>query len=330
MRMHWKTLLVVGTGLMLATARPALGQAAPPAAPITGMAAIVNDHVITFQEVQMSARRAMEAAVRQMRMSPDELRRREQEILRDSLEQLIDRRLILDEFVSAGYNLPDSIINDVVQGQIREEFGDRVTLMKTLRRMGQTFEDYRNDQRDAFIIHSMTMKNVNQNVFISPRKIEIYYDTHPDQFKQEEQAKIRMIVIDKSKHGLGEPTKMADEIQKRVAAGEDFSKLADEFSDDARRFKGGDRGWIENKDSDLRKELREFVFAAKPGDVSPTRDLETAIFILKVEERKPAGMRSLAEVRTEIEQTLRTTEMERLRKQWIGRLRKKSFVRYFN
>ncbi len=317
-------------GLGLLATRPALGQSAQPGIPVSGMAAIVNDHVITFQEVQLSARRAMEAAVRQMRMTPDQLKKKEQDILRDSLEQLIDRRLILDEFISAGYNLPESIINDVVQAQIRDDFGDRVTLMKTLRKMGQTYEEYRNDQRDAFIIHSMSMKNVNQNVFISPKKIEVYYDAHKDQFHQEEQAKIRMIVIDKSKHALGEPAKIAEEVQQKLAKGEDFGKVADEVSDDARRFKGGERGWIENKDSDLRKELREIVFSSKPGDVSAPKDLDSAIFIIKVEERKPAGMRSLSDVRTEIEQTLRTAEMERLRKQWVGRLRKKAFIRYFN
>jgi len=308
----------------------AWGQSAPAGAPITGLAAIVNDHVITFQEIQISARRAMEAAVRTMRLKEDQLRLREQEIMRDSLEQLIDRQLILDEFVTAGYNLPDSIINDVVQAQIREEFGDRVNLMKTLRKMGQTFEDFRKDQRDAFIIHSMSMKNVNQNVFISPRKIELYYEANTNRFRQEEQAKIRMIVIDKSRHALNEPGQIAEEIQKKVAQGDDFAKLADQFSDDARRFKGGDRGWIEDKDSDLRKELREFVFSAKPGEVSPTKDLDGAVFIEKVEERKASGMRPLGEVRTEIEQTLRTGEMERLRKQWIAKLRKKSFIRYLN
>jgi peptidyl-prolyl cis-trans isomerase SurA len=139
-----------------------------------------------------------------------------------------------------------------------------------------------------------------------------------------------MIVIDKSKHGAGEPVKMADTILKRLGDGEDFAKLADEFSDDARRFKGGDRGWIEDKDSDLREELREFVFRAKPGEVSPVKDLEGAVFIIKVEERKPAGMRTLNEARAEIEQTLKATELERLRKQWIAKLRKKSYIRYFN
>ena len=319
-----------GVLLLILGCLPVFAQLAPAGIPVNGMAAVVNDHVITYQEIQISARRAIEAAMRQGRFREEELRKKEQEILRDSLDQLIDRQLILDEFTKAGYSLPDSVVNEIIQAQMREQFGDRVTLMKTLKKMGQRYEEYRQDQKEAFIIHSMTIKNVNQNVFVSPTRIEKYYAANMDRFRQEERAKIRMIVIDKSKHAVGEPEKIAQEAEKRIKAGEDFAKLADEVSDDARRFKGGDRGWVENKDSDLRKELRTFVFGAKAGDVSGIQDLGGAIFITKVEERKAAGMRSLSDVRNEIEQTLKSEEMERLRKQWVARLRKKSFIRYFN
>jgi len=140
-----------------------------------------------------------------------------------------------------------------------------------------------------------------------------------------------MILIDKSRHAVGEPRKIADSVHGRAAAGEDFGKLADEFSDDARRFKGGlrgDQGWVENKDSDLRKELREFAFKAKAGDLSPVIETEGALFIVKVEGREDSRVRPLSEVRADVESTLKSVERERLRKQWINRLRAKAFIRF--
>ena len=53
-------------------------------------------------------------------------------------------------------------------------------------------------------------------------------------------------------------------------------------------------------------------------------DLDGAAFIVKVEERKAAGMKSIADVRDEVEQMLKNLEKERLRKRWIAKLRKKS------
>jgi peptidyl-prolyl cis-trans isomerase SurA len=326
---RWVNSLTLLFVLWCAGLRPALAQPVNPSQPITGIAAVVGEHVITVQEIEQFTGRAVEAARRQYAARPEQFLQRRQDIMRDGLEQLIERQLILDEFATAGYNVPESVITDVVNDEIRQQFGDRLRLMKTLRALGQTYENYREDQRDAFIIMQMTMKNVNQNVFISPRKIERYYEQNTNKFFVDERAKIRMIVIDKSKHAIGEPVKIGEEVEIKLKAGGDFAKLADEFSDDARRNKGGDRGWIENKDSDLRKELRDFVFTAQPGTVSPVINLDSAVFIVKVEERKPAGMKPLTEMRDEIELSLRNLEKDRLRKQWIAKLKKNAFIRYF-
>ena len=325
--------LGLAIGLLLACG-PVQGQGATfggnaPSVPVTGVAAVVNSHVITVQAVEQFAARAIDAARRQYMARPELFLQKRQEILRDSLEQLIERYLILDEFYSAGFNLPDGIINDVVEGQIRTEFGDRLSLMKTLNQVGESFEDFKNEQRDAFIISQMTLKNVNQNVFVSPRKIERYYEQNTNRFNVQEAARIRMIVIDKSRHARGEPVRIAAEVLAKLKEGGDFAKLADEYSDDARRIRGGDRGWIEDRDSDLRPELRRFVFESAPGTVSDIIDLDSAVFIVKVEERRSSGMKPIADVRDEVEQMLRNIEKERLRKQWIARLRKKSYVAYY-
>ena len=50
---------------------------------------------------------------------------------------------------------------------------------------------------------------------------------------------------------------------------------------------------------------------------------------MHVEDRKLEHIRPLNEVRNEIEKKLQTEEEQRLQKQWIGQLKKKTFVRYF-
>ena len=308
------------------------GRAAPQL--LNGVAAVVNDAVITFDDVDQYTKRAVEAAYRQYaaRGQATEFEEHRQGIMHDGLEQLIDRNLVLNEFKTAGYNLPESIIDDVVAARVKEEFGDRLTLTKTLHLRNQTYESFRKDERDAFIVAQMTIKNINQNLVISPKKIEKFYADNQEKYRIGDRAKVRMILIDKSRHAVGEPKRIADEARAKAVAGDDFGKLSDEYSDDARRFKGGlrgDQGWVENKDSDLRKELRDFAFKAKDGDISPVIDTDGAVFLLKVEGRETARVRPLTEVRDDVEATLKGMERDRLRKQWIGRLRKKSFIRYF-
>ena len=327
--MNWKRL----SGALLTATVFALPIFAAPRL-LDGVAAIVGEAVITFDDVDQYTKRAVEAASRQllMRGHEAEFEQRRQAIMRDGLDQLVERELILHEFKTAGYNLPESIIDDVVASRVKEEFGDRLTLTKTLHLRNQTYESFRKDERDAFVLAQMTIRNINQNLVISPKKIEKFYAENQEKYRIGDRAKVRMILIDKSRHALGEPKKIADEVRAKAAAGADFGKLADEFSDDARRFKGGlrgEQGWVENKDSDLRKELRDFAFAAKDGDLSPVIETEGAVFLVRVEGREQARVRPLAEVRNDVETTLKGAERERLRKQWIAKLRKKAFVRYF-
>jgi hypothetical protein len=48
-----------------------------------------------------------------------------------------------------------------------------------------------------------------------------------------------------------------------------------------------------------------------------------------VDDVRPAHIRSLEEVRVEVEKTLRIAEQKRLQRKWVDRLKAKSFVRYY-
>jgi DNA-binding transcriptional regulator YhcF (GntR family) len=66
----------------------------------------------------------------------------------------------------------------------------------------------------------------------------------------------------------------------------------------------------------------------EPGSAEPTLTPNT-FYIMLVEDKRPARTRSIAEVRDEIEQELMLREEDRLHKQWIEKLKKKSFIQTF-
>jgi parvulin-like peptidyl-prolyl isomerase len=103
--------------------------------------------------------------------------------------------------------------------------------------------------------------------------------------------------------------------------------MASVYSQGSQRNQGGDWGWVEK--SVLRKELADLAFSLKPGQRSGVIDTPEACYLMMVEERRPEHVKPLSDVRDEIEKTLLAQESERLQKQWIERLKKKTFVRYF-
>lgn len=90
-----------------------------------------------------------------------------------------------------------------------------------------------------------------------------------------------------AKHPELDPAKargQADEILKRARAGEDFAKLAEEFSTDpGSKTKGGDLGWFGH--GQMVKPFEEAAFALQPGQISEVVESDFGYHIIKVEER---------------------------------------------
>jgi peptidyl-prolyl cis-trans isomerase SurA len=292
-----------------------------------GIKAVVSERVITYAEVEDYTRPAADALRRQYSSQPEIFQQKLNEALNDSLEQLVDRALIMHSFETEGYKLPESAIDQVVQERIRERFGDRVTLMKSLQGQGMTFEQFRKQVREQYIESAMRSQNVAREIIISPYKVENFYNTHQDDFKLDDQVKLRMIVLNKSSATETNTVQLATEIAAKLKDGATFSDLASVYSQGSQQHQGGEWGWVER--SVLRKELGEVAFTLPPGEVSAPIDTPDAVYLMLVEEKKPAHAKPLAEVRADVEKTLRVQQQAKLSKEWMDGLKKKTFIRYF-
>ncbi len=303
-------------------------QAAAQTRTLNGIAVIVNEAVITYSEVEDFAGPALDA-VRRTPLPAAQLQQKMTQIQTDALQQLVERQLILNDYKVSGYNLPESIIDDEINIRIRKQFGDRLRLTQTLQAQGGTYESYRRNIRDQIIVDALAQKHVSSVVLISPYKIEQYFETNKQNFQLEDQVKLRMIVLNKP---LGADasitTKLAKEILLKLDEGASFTEMAGIYSEGAQRAQQGDWGWVEKKKV-LRSELDAVAFTLKKGQHSGVIETTDACYILLVEDVRQAQVRPLPEVRDEIEKILVAEERSRLRKQYVERLTKKSFVRYY-
>src|SRR5438477_5078163 len=95
---------------------------------INAIEAIVDDAVITYLDVKSRNEQSEETLVRVYGGQRSILEKKLNEMQHENLDELVKRQLILHEFKTAGYSLPESVLDDLVQESIKSDFGDRATL----------------------------------------------------------------------------------------------------------------------------------------------------------------------------------------------------------
>lgn len=295
--------------------------------------AIVNDAVITYQEVAILNQQAEDVLVRQYPNQPTTLEKKMAETDSENLDQLVERQLILHEFKTAGYSLPESVLDELVEETIKNEYGDRATCTKTLEAGGISIEKFRQQIRERFIIAQLRMKNVSSEIIISPHKVETYYLAHREEFKEEDRVKLRRITINKS--SVPDAKELAGEILQRLKEGANFAEMAAIYSQGSQESR--EASWY--KRPALRREWADAVAKLKPGEWSDVIDTPLDYYLLMLDDARPGHYKSLSDpvdedtphelVREAIEKTLLSDEHKRLTKAWIDRLKKKTFVQIF-
>jgi peptidyl-prolyl cis-trans isomerase SurA len=232
-----------------------------------GIEAIVDDSVITYFEVNSLTESTAEKLFREYRNRPSVFEEEVNKAQKANLETLVNRRLILHEFKTAGYSLPDTILDEMVQDQLKSDFGDRATATKTLEARGLTIEKYRQQIKERFIVSALRAKNISSEIIISPHKVEAYYLAHRDDFKVEDEVKLRVIVL-KASDDPNTPAaaELASEILAKLKEGASFVEMANLYSQGSQRNQGGEWGWYER--SQLTKGLGDIAASVAAGKYS--------------------------------------------------------------
>src|SRR2546425_636698 len=187
---------------------------------VNGIAARVNDAIVTFQQIEAEMEEPERLLRARLRNQPEVLKRRIAELRNNTVELLIERLLILDDFnTNPNYKLQESIVEEVIRRRIRDKFGDRARMIKTLEQQGIKLETFRQRIKEEIIVNAMEFKNVGSGIVISPYKIETHYEQHVDDMKVDDEVKLRMIFLaNKTDRDAQATKKKAEEILSKIKA----------------------------------------------------------------------------------------------------------------
>jgi parvulin-like peptidyl-prolyl isomerase len=320
-----RSLVALGAGLAAAAA--VTGAGAPASARVVEkIAAVVGDSVILASEVEEKAAPLLAEISR----LPDPGKRtaRSSALRREVLERLIDDELILQQASDLKLTITSEQIDASIDEIKRQNNIDDDQLRAALKGQGMTMAGYRADLKRQLLRFRVLNIAVGSRVTISDEDVKTYYDRH---MKSGENVQVRashiFVAIPEGADTstVAEKQAQAAKLLDRAKNGDDFAKLAREFSDDpATRSEGGDLGYF-GKDM-LPKAIEELVFSMKVGEIRGPVRADRGFHVIKLVDRKTKDAKPLEEVKDDIRAQLRQKEMERQTKTYLTELRKKTLV----
>lgn len=304
-----------------------LGAGVAQARVVEKIAAVVGEDIVLSSEVEEHATPFMQeiSAI----PNPTQRAARASALRREILDRLVDERLIIQQAAELKLSVSSEDVDRSIE-QIKKENGGLTDaqLSSELAKAGQSMASYRQEIKKQIMRYRVINIAVGSKVTVSDNDVQSYYDGH---MKSGDHVQVRashiFLSIPENADALTLKTKekLAQELLERAKAGEEFAKLAKEFSQDpATREEGGDLGYF-GRDM-LPKPIEEMVFAMKPGEVRGPVRADRGLHVIKLIDRRTKEVKPLADVKEELRGQLRQKEMERQTKNFLTDLRKRTLV----
>ena len=288
--------------------------------------AVVEDTTITRDDIM----RAMAPFVQKLRdesRNQQDFDRKFEQLSKEMLQELVDKVIIVKEFNSKGYMIPQTVFDAQFEDDIKRNFnGDRSEFLKYLQSQNKTIKQYRKEQEENMIVGQMRYMQRKSASEISPAHIQKYYDDNKQKWYLPERIKFRQITLkDESPDALKEA---AQKIYAEIKNGMEFGAAAKIYSKDEYAKNEGVAGSWYTK-GQFSPEIENVLFALEPGKMSEPLVIGTYAFIWKLEEKKPDGIQSLEDVIDLIENTISNDNANIEYHKWLDRIRKKAYIRYY-
>jgi peptidyl-prolyl cis-trans isomerase SurA len=303
----------------------------------------VNDAIITKADYEKARQNAQSELQQQ---SPGNWQAKWEERQKDTLRELIDLHLLLDKGKELGISGDTEVVKRL--NQMRQQMGLKTMeeLEEEAKKQGVSFEDFKDQIRTGAINEQVISREVGSHIYghITNEEVQDFYNKHQKELEGAEEVSLSEILISTQPKPPAEskdqPTPAAAQTEEdpaKVAAAEAKAKsLLDQLrkgakfeeivkhSDGPTAAEGGRLGTF--KRGELAKEFEEKTFALKPGEYTDVIRTRQGFLILKVNNRRAAGVPPLKDVEENIKQAIYSQKLEPAVRAYLTKLREQAYI----
>lgn len=326
---------------LVASAADTNGSAAKPAGkPADRIAELFGDSVVAKGTGVEVKRSELDAAViglkasmaRNQQLTPDQSALLERQVL----DRLIQIQLLMSRATEAD-KAKGKEESDKRYNVILKRAGSEEALARQLKSVGMSIEELRRKMTEEAVAEAVVLREL--KVEITDADAKKYYDEYPARFEQPEKVRASHILFGTldpetrapiSEEKRQAKKKLAEDVLKRAKAGEDFAKLAKEYSEDpGSKDTGGEYTFARGQ---MVREFEDAAFSQGTNQISDIVTTQFGYHIIKTSEKIPAKKIKLDEsldgtkVSDTVKDILRRQQLDKLLPDYIEKLTKEAKV----
>lgn len=316
--------LITGVFVLMLTAFSAQAQKNEPA---IEKVAVVNGTVITREALDRELNQVKQRMSRLGQAVPDA---QVEALKSEILENLIGQELLYQKSQNDGIKADKEAVAAQMTA-LKKRFPDEAGFKKALGEMGLSEAAIEDKIERVTAIQKLVHTEIAEKIIISEKEKRVFYDAHPDFFKEPEQIKASHILVkldpsaDESQRAKAKAK--IEKVQEKLKKGEDFAALAKEFSEGPSNVKGGDLGYFRR--GQMVKPFEAAAFALKPNEVSDIVQTQFGYHLIRLAEKKPARILSYENVQEKLGQHLNQEKTQKEIELYIEKLKKSAKIEKF-
>ncbi len=293
---------------------------------IDRIVARVNNDIVTLHDVEQAAIPFLLQSGRNPAVLQNPSQR--DRILEEALEELVDRKLIVQEAKKIDYTISDDELEQWLNYTRQQQNLSEEQFAQVIEQYGMSYKDYREMVRQNLLKVRMIKIKVGSQVTITEDDINARYrEKYGDGPTKTRFITVRHVLLRPKDESDAAGRQAADrlrQLRKEIMAGKSFEEAARETSEGPSADKGGLIGTF--KRGDLDPSFESAAFALEVGEVSKVVQTKFGYHLIKVEEQELREAPDTGDRREAIRNEIQQEEMNRLLKQYISELRSKAFV----
>ncbi|MEB0032364.1 peptidylprolyl isomerase [Undibacterium sp. RTI2.1] len=247
---------------------------------------VVNDDVITSQELNDRLKAVEKRLSAQGTALPSRA-----DLQKQLLERMIVDRAQLQLAKENGMRVDDIMLDRSMQRLAEQNKMSLQEFRNQVEREGTPYVRFREEVRDDIMMQRIRDREVDSKIQVSESEVDNYIaqEAAPGKVAQELNLSHILVVIPEnaSAEQIAQRKARAEEVLKKIKAGEDFAKLAVTYSDASEGIKGGDIGWREQ--DRLPQLFLDSINKIKVGEVTEIIRSSNGFHILKLTGKRDVG-----------------------------------------